>query len=697
MKDLQMLANLLLSKLMIICAKKICVKIFTSILLFLIILSPIASCKEELDPDYQEVHSNKGNAKIGKAGGKIQLDEITLIIPADALSEPVTINIEKRDISNISNRVSLESFISLTPVGLQFRKPVTLVVDLSKSKLKIAAFGQVYQDKYLRLHDSRYVSEEKKLYSELTHFSEWAVVDGESVILKHNTTYNYVIDESFISYSDGSRYDKSRVYELEELVSGAFIQWEKMLIPTDIKFDRSETVSVNSIIIKNPGKADPEFDRWEFSQYDPMVTVLNITNGNRDIWVFDYPSCITSSSLAQARTAACSMEQFLLHEIGHVLGLKPYHAEEESAIMYHNQSNRLPSALTIYDLQMIAETYGFDLSELPYSNAFKMTTLTNTTDKIPPGKAFSAVPTVKVADEKGVGVPGVPVLFRMSHSGHLRFPVGRTDENGIAHCGFWITSTNSENQDLQATVGDVPSLTVNYTAESIIPEEYLFPNSGTFTDIRDNQEYKWITIGKQIWMAQNLNYGKMILGRYPQSDNGVIEKYCIDDLEINGKEYGGLYQWGELMNYQSAKNTNPSGIQGICPSGWHIPSDEEWIELERYLGIPEDEAYYLGLVSRGRVGHLLRSSSGWIEGENSAPYNGLDSFGLNILAIGNRVYWNANESFGGIGHSAYFWTCSEVDNDIPISRIFDNSYNLLRRKSDTRMGYSVRCIKDQMN
>jgi len=99
-----------------------------------------------------------------------------------------------------------------------------------------------------------------------------------------------------------------------------------------------------------------------------------------------------------------------------------------------------------------------------------------------------------------------------------------------------------------------------------------------FTDPRDNQEYTTVLIGTQCWMAENLNVGTMIQGANNQTNNGIIEKYCYDNSTANCDVYGGLYQWDELMEYV----TTP-GVRGICPDGWHIPTDDEWCSLEQFV------------------------------------------------------------------------------------------------------------------
>jgi len=88
----------------------------------------------------------------------------------------------------------------------------------------------------------------------------------------------------------------------------------------------------------------------------------------------------------------------------------------------------------------------------------------------------------------------------------------------------------------------------------------------------EGQLYKTVLIDSQCWFKENLNVGTMIVGTREMEDNGMIEKYCYDDLPDNCDIFGGFYQWAEIMNY-----TNQPGIQGICPptGGWHIPTEGE--------------------------------------------------------------------------------------------------------------------------
>ncbi len=101
----------------------------------------------------------------------------------------------------------------------------------------------------------------------------------------------------------------------------------------------------------------------------------------------------------------------------------------------------------------------------------------------------------------------------------------------------------------------------------------IFNCGSPLTDIRDNQVYQTVQIGAQCWMAENLNYGTMIPGSMNQRDNCLNEKYCNNDLtaDCGLRTY---YQWDEIMQYD-----NTPGLQGLCPPGWHIPTEADWNQL----------------------------------------------------------------------------------------------------------------------
>jgi uncharacterized protein (TIGR02145 family) len=97
-------------------------------------------------------------------------------------------------------------------------------------------------------------------------------------------------------------------------------------------------------------------------------------------------------------------------------------------------------------------------------------------------------------------------------------------------------------------------------------------------DTQDNQSYNTVQINDQCWMAENLNVGNRV-SAYEQSNNGIIEKLCYGEISANCDQYGGLYEWNEMMNYSTNQNN-----QGICPQGWRVPMLSEWESLISYLG-----------------------------------------------------------------------------------------------------------------
>lgn len=172
------------------------------------------------------------------------------------------------------------------------------------------------------------------------------------------------------------------------------------------------------------------------------------------------------------------------------------------------------------------------------------------------------------------------------------------------------------------------------------------------------QTYNTITIGTQCWMKQNLNIGNKINGAGNQSNNSTVEKYCYDDNTTNCSSNGGLYQWDEAMQYSQA-----AGSRGICPDGWHIPSDAEWTLLTNFLGSTPGSKLKAG-GSSGFEALLsgYRSSTG--------TYANSGQFGY---------YWSSTKS-----DASQAWLISVSSFETGISR----SYNY------KVIGFSVRCIKN---
>jgi uncharacterized protein (TIGR02145 family) len=211
------------------------------------------------------------------------------------------------------------------------------------------------------------------------------------------------------------------------------------------------------------------------------------------------------------------------------------------------------------------------------------------------------------------------------------------------------------------------------------------PCPGIPTVEYEGQVYNTIQVFSQCWISENLNAGVMIPGDQEQADNGLIEKYCIDNMPDSCTKYGGLYQWTEAMQYTSLQ-----GAQGICPPGWHLPTDEEWrvlegaVDSEFGIGYPEWDS--LGL--RGYdAGANLKAISSWSQGGN-----GTDLYGYSGLPGGSRYLGGG---FGENSEFGFLWSSTELDDEYAFYRRLDYVHTgTVRHNYNKPGGFSVRCLKD---
>jgi uncharacterized protein (TIGR02145 family) len=240
------------------------------------------------------------------------------------------------------------------------------------------------------------------------------------------------------------------------------------------------------------------------------------------------------------------------------------------------------------------------------------------------------------------------------------------------------------------SIGDIQpgeAILVKMLEPDVLIYPAIFKTCGdSFTDKRDGQVYSTVLIGDQCWMTENLNIGEMINGTEEMTDNGVIEKYCYDNDTLNCYEYGGLYQWDEMMQY-----TTDTARQGICPAGWHLPTDYEWKILEGNV----DSWYEVGDPewdddgSRGYdAGFNLKSIIGWtIHG------NGSDAFEFTAKSGGIRFY---NEDFKNIGYNASFWSSNGFNYSKAWHRSFSSDMEIFRYGWEKEIGLSIRCLKNEI-
>ena len=203
-------------------------------------------------------------------------------------------------------------------------------------------------------------------------------------------------------------------------------------------------------------------------------------------------------------------------------------------------------------------------------------------------------------------------------------------------------------------------------------------------DSRDGKAYSTVEIGTQCWMAQNLNIGTRIDAVNNQTDNGTIEKYCFDNTETNCDVYGGLYQWNEMMQYSTAP-----GVKGICPTGWHLPTDAEWCTLEQEVDptITCSSVTWRGVDCGGKLKET--GTTHW----NSPNTGATNSSGFTALPGGNRGF---DGSFLTLGDFGAWWSSSPDEPSLSLHReLYYNGAGVYRHSSDESFGFSVRCLKGE--
>jgi uncharacterized protein (TIGR02145 family) len=172
--------------------------------------------------------------------------------------------------------------------------------------------------------------------------------------------------------------------------------------------------------------------------------------------------------------------------------------------------------------------------------------------------------------------------------------------------------------------------------------------AGTLTDTRNGKTYKTVKIAGKAWMAENLNY---------QTGNS----WCYGGNAVNCGKYGRLYDWNSAMK--------------ACPSGWHLPSNQEWAALLSEAG---------GHLVAGKK---MKAASGW-----SNNGNGTDVFGFSATPGGNR---RNDGKYYGVGNDGSWWSSTENEGDLAYYRgIFYASEKVYEFNYDKGYGFSVRCAQD---
>lgn len=213
----------------------------------------------------------------------------------------------------------------------------------------------------------------------------------------------------------------------------------------------------------------------------------------------------------------------------------------------------------------------------------------------------------------------------------------------------------------------------NSEPEAINTQECVFDENKRILDCIE-QKYRTTKVGSQVWLAQNLNFD-------PKNDDGV----CYNDSTINCIKYGRLYSW----------NT----AKLVCPKGWHLPSDDEWKQLEKSAGMPlneVDEESGRGETSWGEgVGiRLMADSTEWERQRGSDQYSeSSDVYGF--TALGGGVYSTHTLEYKDLNRIGYWWTSSAYNSNNAWMRSMDRTRGFVNRINNLKsLRESVRCIQN---
>ena len=241
-------------------------------------------------------------------------------------------------------------------------------------------------------------------------------------------------------------------------------------------------------------------------------------------------------------------------------------------------------------------------------------------------------------------------------------------------------------------------------------ESYLNSNIqyDSIVDSRDGQVYKTVKIGDQIWMAQNLNYSDSV-----KTPSLKGSSWCRKIIYRNGAAIflddskscavaGRLYTWAAAIDSVSLVNDPknpldcgmgkscrfelPEPIRGICPEGFHLPTDDEWNVLFAKVGGNER-------TGKETAGKALKSQSGWKNsGYVGVGGNGTDAYGFSAMPVGG---WEGLSFSDDDGVYAFFWSASEGGTDTAYRNRLGNGYDAAALYAYSKAnGYSVRCLKD---
>lgn len=215
-------------------------------------------------------------------------------------------------------------------------------------------------------------------------------------------------------------------------------------------------------------------------------------------------------------------------------------------------------------------------------------------------------------------------------------------------------------------------------------------SKGIFVDVRDNRNYKWVKIGEQVWMAENLAF----LPEITNPKDGLIEPDTYTVYDYIGTDIAGAKQtenyktFGVLYNWNSAYDA--------CPAGWHLPSSDEWNLLAGYVvtvfgGSYDTRGFWLN------IGETLKSKGTIVTGDGLWKYKyetitGQDLFGFNGVP-GGRL---SGTTFSSKGEMGIWWSADEDVKNASKAVALNYATKMFYFSAyDRKNGLSIRCVRDK--
>ena len=268
----------------------------------------------------------------------------------------------------------------------------------------------------------------------------------------------------------------------------------------------------------------------------------------------------------------------------------------------------------------------------------------------------------------------------------------------------YLTSDSlaSLNDQLAAQQSEVDSLSNQLAAmqhaldslQQVMEDDHFLCGTSTITDV-DGNTYNTVRIGEQCWMKENLRTTKYANGNTIMQGDTTSATigywYYPNNDSTNKVTYGLLYNWTAVMNGTVSSNSNPSGVQGICPDGWHVPSDAEWAQLTMTVSSNN------GFICNNNPENIAKALAATIHWYSSsydcAVGNDLSTNNVTGFSALPASYYNGFYDY--FGNEANFWSATEDNDYLAYSRLlYYNSANVSGYNPNKFLGLSVRCVRD---